>query len=390
MDDNISLKIDNEEIVFADLTNRGNLEAIIVCKSGNIYLLDLETDKKYFLVCLPFDTKPNHLDNLDLNDEYEMIRSLEPAELEKFIEKADKEVESIESITAKHPDLVSISLNAKLYSFESYVCIVQQDGASGVVLNLSNPNYLKILTRGDYHVGVWQFPIAFYAKDNQTFLIHGTDWNRLDITCLETDELLTERFVDYDTDSNYFDFFHSSLLVSPDAKHFTSNGWHWHPYGQIYCFSIERFLHEFELSNKSVDVLEEDYYDLDWDRPLCWIDNHTLAIGFNQQVCSEKKDKYSNEILFFDINQNKIIKRINFDGFGLTFEGNVYGELFYDSENKQFIGLNRKSGLLISDIDGNELFRDSTFTTVKYSEQHKLFYNIDIQKQSIEFKKKLQ
>jgi hypothetical protein len=388
MNENISLKIENEKIVFADLTNREKLEAVIVCKSGNIYLFDFEKDEKSFLAMLSFDSVPNLIN--DFNS-IEILQDLTPNELSELLKNQSEQVESIETITVKNSEFVnSLSLNTKLYSFQNYVCIVQQQGTLGVVLDLSNLNYRKILTRGDYGVGTCQFPIAFYSKDNQTFLIHGTDWNRLDITFLETDELLTERLVDYDTDSNYFDYFHSSLLISPDAKHFTSNGWHWHPYGQIYCFSIERFLREFELSNKSVDVSEEDYYDLDWDRPLCWIDNQTLAICFNQQVCSEKKDKYPNEILFFDINQNKIIKRINFDGFGLTFEGNVYGDLFYDSGNKQFIGLNKKTGLLISDIDGNELFRDPALTAVKYSEKHKLFYNFDIQTQTIEFKKKWQ
>jgi hypothetical protein len=383
MNENISLKTENEEIVFADLTNREILEAVCVCKSGNIYLFDLQKGEKSLLINSDFDTTANQIDNFDLNDAFEMLRTLEPAELEKLLEKSDNEVESIESIAAKHPDLVSISLQAKLYSFENYVCIVEEKGINGFVLDLSNPNFQKNLKRGDYCVGNCSFPIAFYKKDNQTFLIHGTDWNRLDITCLETDELLTDRIFDYDTDSNYFDYFHSSLLVSPDGKNFTSNGWHWHPYGQIYCFSVEEFLQKFEISHKYID-LAENCYSFDWDRPICWIDNNTLVIGFSKNTEDYGKSSFPNEILFVEINENKILQRIEFTGFANTIEGDVFGTLFYDIENKHFISLNNKTGLLISSIDGVEIYKDSSLTSHKYSQKHKLFYQIDTQNQLIE------
>jgi hypothetical protein len=47
MNETISLKIDDEEIVFADLTNREKLEVVAVCKSGNIFLFDLEKATKH-------------------------------------------------------------------------------------------------------------------------------------------------------------------------------------------------------------------------------------------------------------------------------------------------------------------------------------------------------
>ena len=383
MNEKISLKLDNEDIVFADLTNHENLEVICVCKNGNIFLYYLENGNKTFLTKLPFDSVPNLLS--DFNP-MEILENLPPTELAQLLENMPNEVESIESIAAKNQDFInSLSLNAKLYSFKNYVCIVQDKGTSGIVLDLTNPKFQKKLERGDYHVGHCSFPIAFYEKDNQTFLIHGTDWNRLDITCLETDELLTERFVDCDTKSNYFDYFHSSLLMSPDSKHFTSNGWHWHPFGQIYCFSADNFLQKFELSHQDVAVSEEDYYDLDWDRPLCWIDNKTLAVGFNQQICDEQQRKFPTEVLFFDITENKIARRINFNGFSLSSEGEVNGELFYDTENQWLIGLNKKSGALIADVNGKEVYSNANLISHKYSPKHRLFYQIDFKKQEISF-----
>lgn len=331
-----SLQIDNEKIVFAELINRENLEVVAVCKSGNIFLFDVETENSLFLTKLSFNP---------------------------------------------------YQLNLQMHSFENYVCITQKNGLQGMVIDLSNSKFQKNLSRIDYHAAHCLFPISFYKKQYQTFLIHGTEWNRLDITCLETDELLTSRIVDYETNSNYFDYFHSSLLVSPDEKHFTSNGWHWHPFGQIYNFSIDDFLKKFELSHQEINVAEEDFYDLDWDRPLCWIDAKTLAIGFNEQICDENQKMFSNEVLFFDITENKIFKRINFDGVVLSSEGNVVGELFYDDSNRHLIGLNKKSGALITNLDGKEIYRNENLITFKFSLKHKLFYKIDTKKQEIQITK---
>ncbi len=167
----ISLNIENEDVVFADFTNRETLELIVVSKSGNIFLFDCKAQSKSLVNKLSF---------------------------------------------------VSYKLNLQLYSFNDYVCLVQKNGTDGMVFNLSDSNYQKNLKRGDYCAHESLFPIAFFSKGNQTFLIHGTDWNRLDITSLETDELLTNRIVEYETNSNYFDYFHASLLLTPDSKSFIS------------------------------------------------------------------------------------------------------------------------------------------------------------------------
>lgn len=381
MNEEFSLKIDDEEIVFADLTNREFLEAVIVCKSGNIFLFDLEKGTKSFVAKLTFDSVPNLVNDFNL---MEILASLDPNDLTELLKNQPKEIESLESLAEKNQEFVSsLPLNLKLYSFENYICLVQEKDVNGVVLNLENPYFQKKLKRGDYHVEQCSFPIAFYKKEDQTFLIHGTDWNRLDIACLETDELLTDRIVDYETDSNYFDYFHSSLLVSPDAKHFTSNGWHWHPVGQIYCFSIEEFLRDFESSHQRIVVSDEDCYDLDWEQPLCWIDNRTLAVGFNRKIVDGEQNEYPSEILFYDIIEDKVMKRIDFNGFSVSSDGNVEGKLFFDSRKKHFVCLSKKLGLLITDINGKEVFANQDIKEYKYSEKHKIFYEIKNNEQTI-------
>lgn len=375
----ISLDIEDEEIVFADLTNRENLEVVAVCKSGNIFLVEPEKKSKTFLTKLPFNSVPNLSE--DFNP-LEVLENLSPAELIRLLENQPSEVESLEIIAEKNKDFVNnLTLDAKLYSFKDYICIVRNKGRTGIVLDLTNPNFYKKLERGDYQVEHCSFPIAFYEKNNQTFLIHGTDWNRLDITCLETDELLTERIVDYDTNSNYFDYFHSSLLVAPDAEHFTSNGWVWHPYDRITIYPIKDFLDSFEKSHIDVDFGDVDGYN--WDRPLCWIDRHTLGIGYNKREANDGTGDFVSEIIFVDIVKNEIADRIEFDGFALSEYGATEGDLFYDRERQRFIGLNNKKGALISTIKGEKIFEDKSLTSHKYSASHRLFYRFDYKNQTV-------
>lgn len=184
----------------------------------------------------------------------------------------------------------------------------------------------------------------------------------------------------------YFDYFHSSLSISADEKHFTSNGWIWHPYGQITLYSIDDFLNNFELSHQNID-LAEDCYSFDWDRPLCWVDENTLAIGFSKNTEDYGKSKFSDEILFIDIVENKIINRIEFNGFANTSEGDIFGDLFYDKEKSQFVSLNQKKGLLISDIEGEKNFEDQNLISHRYSTKYKIFYQINFKNQTIEIVK---
>lgn len=324
-----SINIENEKILFADLTNRNDLELIVVCESGKVYFFDLiETSYKFLL---------------KLNFEIE---------------------------------------NLKLHSFESYICIIQEIGTSGVVLNLSDKNFLKELSRVDYHANICPFSIAFYKKEGQTFIIHATEWNRLDITCLNDNKKLTERIVDYETNQNYFDYFQCSLLMSPNQKYFISSGWYWNPVDRITCYSVDRFLKEFEKCYS--ELYFGDTSGNNWSgRPLCWIDDTTIAIGYNQQEDKYEK-KFSSEIIILNVESNTILKKVFFDGFAVfDISGDVYGELYYDELNENFIGINNDSGLLISNKKGEIVYKDSRLKKYKFSTKHKVFYQIEYEKQSI-------
>ncbi len=141
---------------------------------------------------------------------------------------------------------------------------------------------------------------------------------------------------------------------------------------------------EFELSNTQIEFEETSGYN--WERPICWIDDKTLAVSYNKMERGEIKGDVPSEIVFVDVLENKIINRIEFNGFSLSDENEVGGELSFDSERNHFIGLNKQTGLLITDIDGKEIFADKNLTSHKYSAEHKLIYRIDRKNQLIEIK----
>lgn len=112
MNEKISLEIAAEEVVFADLTNRERLEAVIICKSGNIFLFDLEKGAKSFLAKLPFDSVPNLLN--DFNS-MEILASLDQNDLAELLKKQPTEIESLENLIEKSQEFSnSLTLNVKL------------------------------------------------------------------------------------------------------------------------------------------------------------------------------------------------------------------------------------------------------------------------------------
>lgn len=169
------------------------------------------------------------------------------------------------------------------------VAVANRYGHKGIVLEPATGNITMRLRRDDYHEDVSSFPLAFVYHDDQLLLVHGTAWNRLDVSDARNGMLLTERGpTSYSTGQarpeHYLDYFHCSLVVSPDQQYVADNGWVWHPVGIVECWNIQRWLDEnaweSEDGESKRSLCWRGYY---WDGPLCWIDNHQLAVwGFGQ------------------------------------------------------------------------------------------------------------
>lgn len=335
-----------------------------------------------------------HLDIAAAENSIVEIQLTDRSEIEVIVVFGNGEIALVSFATGQqrliHTLGFSVDGALEIHSFGRFICIAQKHGLLGVVLDLENEKFQKDLKRGEYLVDHCRFPIGFYPFQDRTHLIHGTDWNRLDITCLETDELLTDRIVDFESQKNYFDYFHSSIVVSPDFSQFTSNGWVWHPFDIITVYPVEAFIQRYEASHLDVkigDFGERGGYN--WDRPLCWLNNFTLGIGHNEGEKSEGEIKFTSQILIYDLRSDQIVDRIPFDGFEVEPSGEAKGDLYFDSKNKHFVGINQVTGLLVTDDKGKILRQDKTLTNWKISLSHNILFHLVPESHRVEFQKVL-
>ncbi|WP_145054304.1 hypothetical protein [Lignipirellula cremea] len=165
-----------------------------------------------------------------------------------------------------------------------FIAVAERHGQNCVVLDAITGQTKLLLYRDDYHNEHSDFPVAFVEVEGSTLLIHGAAWNRLDISDVGTQKLLTER----DPTScksgekppeHYLDYFHCGLLVSPDQNFVADNGWVWAPYGVVASWSVKDWLHdnvwESEDGASKKYLCRRAYF---WQGSMCWIDDRHLAV----------------------------------------------------------------------------------------------------------------
>lgn len=127
--------------------------------------------------------------------------------------------------------------------------VANTHGQHGLVVDMSTGHMLLELWRGNDYIEQSSFPIAFFVDNGRTLLVHGTEWNRLDISDPRSGELLTPRLTPQHERGkplppHYLDYFHSSLTVSPDQQWIVDNGWVWQPVGCITAWHLPTWLHD--------------------------------------------------------------------------------------------------------------------------------------------------
>jgi hypothetical protein len=166
------------------------------------------------------------------------------------------------------------------------LAIANTKGRQGLVLELETGKTLMRLQRDDYHTDACTFPLAFFMHQGRELLVHGTEWNRLDISDPRTGRLQTRRKSPkyrhaLSKDDHYHDYFHSSLSVSPGSRWIVDNGWVWQPWGVLMSWSLETWIAKNRWESEDGGTMRTVYDGEDWDRPVAWIDDHRLAVwGF--------------------------------------------------------------------------------------------------------------
>lgn len=162
-------------------------------------------------------------------------------------------------------------------------------GQYAAVYDLLDGKEILQLSRDDYHYDVSTYPLSFACIDQRIILIHGTEWNRLDLTDILRGTSLTVRPTPkYNNDSSqntdepgtskhYLDYFHGKLSVSPDQKWIVDSGWVWAPLGIARSWSLENWLKHVWESEDGASI-HKLWQTMDWDLPSAWISPHTIAI----------------------------------------------------------------------------------------------------------------
>jgi hypothetical protein len=165
-----------------------------------------------------------------------------------------------------------------------FAAVVVDYGARGLLLDLTAGQVALRLDRDDYYCDTTPFPCAFVSGGSGPLLVHATQWNRLDVYDLTTGRSRSQRRQpqcerDLPVPPHYLDYFHGALCPSPGGRWIADDGWAWHPVGIPALWSVPEWLanpYESEDGPSRRELCLREYH---WDTPMCWIDEHRLAVS---------------------------------------------------------------------------------------------------------------
>lgn len=247
-----------------------------------------------------------------------------------------------------------------------YLSIVNRHGSNGIVIDVLESKVTLNLNRGKYHVEQSVFPIAFIEKNKKEYLIHGTDWNRLDITELKTGNIVSQRsYESLEEDANKpeteLDYFHGSLHVSQNQNWIVENGWIWHPSGVLTAFNLDTWITKNVWESEDGESrFSFNWCEYFWDRPLCWISDTTIAYwgyGLDDEWLIPA-------VCFFDVEKKEEVKWFG----GPAPKSRQTSNMLFD---EYLISIEEK-GTSIWNIDGEQLLFEAGFipNTYHYGSKH--------------------
>lgn len=245
---------------------------------------------------------------------------------------------------------------------QRFLAIANTFGTEGCVVNIDKEEICFEFKRGDYHIEHCEFPMDFFERDGKTYFVHATDWNRLDISDLESGKLITDR--DWETPAegqrakHSLDYFYGSLSISPGFKWIFNSGWAWHPVGMPIVFNLHDWhsknIWESEDGPSRKTLAQLDY----WPSSACWIDDNQLAFD------GLEGDFYtSHGLRIIDMLTGNTVK---------SFAG-PSGALFFDKDLFSVTALGF-SGWNIN--TGERIIHDSSFRPLRYHRKTKQFLSL--------------
>lgn len=290
-------------------------------------------------------------------------------------------------------------LEIQLYAHGPWVCVTERFGVNAALVN-TDTGAVRALSRADYHADVSSYSIGFLERDGRTLLVAQTQWNRLDVFDAESGANLTGRDVFcrdsgrrdeqgrklYD-ERNYIDYFHSLLHVSPDSRHFLSNGWFWSPVDVVRVVSTEAFLTGYEPTSLPVSTA----FGYNWDRPCAFVDDRTFVLALDDSVDVLDADETAayghRQLAFFKIpdllrpgGMDRWLEPaayVDCDVFPRNEHGEVKGQLHHDPESGRLVALTDGAGCFVLSLDGEVVAHAPDLGTAggwSYAPRHRVCY----------------
>lgn len=275
---------------------------------------------------------------------------------------------------------VSLHLSAN----DRYLALVNDHAQYGYVYDLTKQVMVLELDRKDYHVEQTKFPLIFFEWADKSYLVHGVDWNHLEITDLETCQVLTERTTNVYKGEQYLDYFYGELHLSPNQQHFASSGWVWQPVSVIKFVNLKKWFtknkSEPEADNES-DIGIWSYY---WDRALCWVNDTTIAYLYdpkeggadNEELVEMQLKREHSYILLYDIIKGELTQRIEFDypRNEQHYEAKANCQLFF---GQQHLVMSSDQGTYVIDqLQEKVVFEEPSLIIHKFNPVTGVFYGV--------------
>jgi hypothetical protein len=265
--------------------------------------------------------------------------------------------ENIYTIPADSNLYLSQEISIRISNNGKIISVVNSYGQYGIVVDIEKRKLLMRLDRGDYHFSSSLFPNKFFEYQDQQLLIHGTNWNRLDISNPQTSQNLTQRNIE----KKLLDYFHADISISENNEFIIDNGWIWHPFGEIKVWNLQKWLkencYESEIGETLKSICSRIYY---WGGKICWINNRTIAIyGFGEDA-----EWIIPAVRIFDVIDLKEIDWFPGPDNNLTFD-------------KYLFSTSKESGTKIWDINtGEMLLNEKSLKYDEYNKKSKIFYTL--------------
>ncbi len=236
---------------------------------------------------------------------------------------------------------------------------VGDDVNQGVVIDAKDGRVQLHLNNGSYYSSLAPFPVCFALHKGKIVVVHATEWDRLDVTDIESGQILTKRNFDMlpkfpETEKFGMTEWPGLIIPSPSLEKVAVQGWVWHPVGIFYSFNLRSWLEN--------NLWESDYIPerkiyaqmADWHFPFCWIDDTKVCISENG---FDHKDPYYTSV--FNTETGECL---------LKFLGPTPNVFIYDKF--LFSGLKEDDDLLAEGLsiwsidDGQLLFQQKEFLQI--------------------------